>query len=197
MKIILSLLVSLGIAAGMYVIVIRETTKTLGGSPATATATVTVQMQLTNLAQAERMYFVQNNAYATLEQLSASGNFTLPNSDPNGYVYSVDVTPGGFTATAQHAPGAAQSAANFPVFSIDQTMSMHKGDAQAGGASQAAAAPPVANTAGSADPGAGAAANAAVNAASGATKSDEIPSFPTPLPTLPSNLAGAGAQPQN
>ena len=46
MKIILSLLVSLAVAAGMYVIVIHETTKTLGGSPASSTQFMRIMEQL-------------------------------------------------------------------------------------------------------------------------------------------------------
>ena len=54
-------------------------------------------MQLLQIAQAERTYYAQNNSYATIDQLASSGSLTLRSPDPDGYSYSADAAPGGFT----------------------------------------------------------------------------------------------------
>ena len=95
----ISILVSLGIAFGMYVFFLKRMSP--GGSPQHAMSTTTVETQLVHLAEAERIHYVQNNSYATLEQLAANGEFKMTNPDPNGYVYSVGSRRGEFPGNGQ------------------------------------------------------------------------------------------------
>ena len=124
MRVIISLIVTLGLASLMYVIFIR-TLSPNGASPQQVISTTGVEMQLVNLAQAERMYFVQNNSYASLDELSSSGTFTVPMPDHDGYNYSVDASATGFVATAKHAEIPGKNSADYPTLSIDQTMQVH------------------------------------------------------------------------
>jgi hypothetical protein len=122
MRIIISLLFTVAIGMGVYVMYMKSSVP--GGTPMTAVSTTTVKMQLLEIAQAERTYYVQNNSYATLDQLSSSGWLTMKTPDPTGYTYTVDATADGFTATARHpgAQGKDSDPKDFPPMSIDQTM---------------------------------------------------------------------------
>lgn len=95
-----------------------------GATPMGVISTTGVKMQLLNIAQAEKTYYVQNNGYATMDQLVSSGWFTPKNPDPNGYSYSIAVAsaPDGFTITATHPPGPNGTNVDYPTMSIDQSM---------------------------------------------------------------------------
>lgn len=88
-------MVSLALATGMYIVFIKKTSGA-NGSPKTMISTTTVQMQVLNIAQAERIYYVSNNTYGTLDDLASSDTFKLKDPDPSGYVYSVDASGSGF-----------------------------------------------------------------------------------------------------
>lgn len=121
-------MVSLILATGMYIVFIKKASGA-NGSPKTMISTTTVQMQVLNIAQAERIYYVQNNTYGTLDDLASSGTFKLKDPDPNGYVYSVDASAAGFKATAHHADVQGEkSDENYPVISVDQTMQVQRSD---------------------------------------------------------------------
>jgi Tfp pilus assembly protein PilE len=124
MRIIISLLLTVAIGMGTYVMYMKTAVSGTGGTPMSAVSTTTVKMQLLQIAQAERTYYVQNNSYATLDQLSSSGWLTMKTPDPTGYTYTVDATADGFTATARHpgAQGKDSDPKDFPPMSIDQTM---------------------------------------------------------------------------
>jgi hypothetical protein len=124
MRILISILLTLAIGMGTYVMYMKSSVSGSGGTPMSAISTTTVKMQLVQIAQAERTYYVQNSGYATLDQLSSSGWLTLKTPDPTGYTYTVDTAADGFTATASH-PGAAgkdSDPKDYPTMSIDQTM---------------------------------------------------------------------------
>jgi hypothetical protein len=125
MRVLISIVISLGIAMGMYLIFLRSTSGS-GGSPTVTISTTTVQMQLVNIAQAERIYYVQNNTYATLDELASSGTLKLKDPDPDGYIYSIDASAAGFKAIGKHADVSGAKPANYPVISIDQTMQVQR-----------------------------------------------------------------------
>jgi hypothetical protein len=126
MRVIISIVVSLAIASGLYIMFLKSAAS--GSSPKVVISTTTVQMQLVNIAEAEKMYFVQNSSYASLDELASSNTFKLKVPDPDGYEYSVDATGSGFKATARHADIKGARAENYPVISIDETMQVERSD---------------------------------------------------------------------
>jgi uncharacterized protein HemX len=117
MKGLIALLIALAIGFGIYYLYIRQVQTTGGGNNPTQAITSTgVKNDLNAIAQAERMYFSQNGSYATLDQLIESGALTTSKRQREGYTYSVEVSPSGFTVTARSSrPGS-------PAFAIDQSM---------------------------------------------------------------------------
>jgi hypothetical protein len=128
MRIVVSLLFTVAIVLGTYALYLKSSVSSTGGHPISAISTTHVEMQLLQIAQAERAYNAQNGSYATLEQLDSSGSLTLRTPDPDGYAYSVDASPAGFMATASHAGGNGGESADYPTLSIDQTMTVHAGN---------------------------------------------------------------------
>ena len=126
MRILISIVVTLGVATGMYVIYLRSVTSGSAGSPMVMVSTATVQVQLVNIAQAERIYFAQNSTYATIEDLTSSGTLKLDSPDRAGYAYSIDVSASSFQATAHHIDPPGAKAEKYPVLSIDQTMQVQR-----------------------------------------------------------------------
>ncbi len=117
MRALLSLLLALAIAFGIYYLYIRQVQTTGGGNNPTQAITSTgVKNDLNAIAQAERVYFSQNGSYATLDQLIESGALSTTARQRDAYTYSVDVSSTGFTVTARSSrPGS-------PAFAIDQSM---------------------------------------------------------------------------
>ena len=74
-------------------------------------------MDLAGIARAEANYFAQHGSYATLGELS-SGIFPI-RTDRKGYVYSIDLSPSGFTATAHCQPPPGQTCQSY---TVDQTL---------------------------------------------------------------------------
>jgi hypothetical protein len=98
-----------------------------------AISTTGVEMDLNNIAQAERMYFAQNGSYASLDQLLSSGTMNLSGTGRDGYTYSVDTSATGFVVTATHPDipaGAIQgsSAIHYPTITVDQSMQVRQSD---------------------------------------------------------------------
>jgi len=126
-----SILITLGLGLGIYVMYIRTAGGNMpGGNPTSAISTTSVKMQLLSMANAERTNYVQNNPYASIDELKSSGSFTPREPDPDGYSYDVTVAkdPDSFTITASHPPAPNGSTANFPSFSIDQSMTVAGGN---------------------------------------------------------------------
>ena len=134
MRIIVSLLVSLGLAFAMYLVYLKSASSAAGGGNATqAISTTAVQMQLLSIAQAERIYYTQNGSYATLDQLASDGVFKLNTNSRDGYAYSVQPSADGFVASATHPDdvppaGTLGSTIHYPTLSIDQSMQVHHTD---------------------------------------------------------------------
>src|SRR5277367_4539670 len=125
----LSLLVVLLISWGIYYVYLKQAAPAAGSTAVQAISTTAVEMDLVSIAQAERQYNAQNGSYAGLEQLSTTGTMNINSSGREGYSYSVDVTPEGFTATARHpdVPVPDNPAPlHYPAISVDQSMQVHQ-----------------------------------------------------------------------
>ena len=131
---LLSLVVVMGISMGIYYIYLKQASPTPGSTATQAISTTGVEMDLMSIAQAERMYYVQNGAYANLNDLVDKSTMNVNKDGRDGYTYAIDVTGDGFTATAHHddmpagAVNAAASAIHYPTLSIDQSMQVHQGN---------------------------------------------------------------------
>jgi hypothetical protein len=124
----LSLVLSLGIGLGVYYMYIKDATPAGGNRVATqAISTTGVEMDLNAIAQAERVYYAQNAAYGTLDQLSSSGALSMVRTGRDGYMYTVDASSSGFTVTATWSPATAdQASLHYPTLQVDQTNQIHE-----------------------------------------------------------------------
>ena len=91
-----------------------------------------VKNDLMAIAQAERIYFVQNGSYTDLSTLASSGTMNITRTSRDGYTYSVEPSETGFTVTATYtAPPPEMPAGvappHFPTITVDQTMQVHEG----------------------------------------------------------------------
>jgi hypothetical protein len=133
MKGLIGLMVVAAISVGAYVIFLKQAAPE-PGMVATQSISVTgVKNDLIAIAQAERMYYVQNGSYADLETLKNKGTMNIARTGRDGYTYSVDPNGTGFTATAQYTappPEMPKGVAppRFPTFTIDQNMEIREGD---------------------------------------------------------------------
>ena len=133
MKGLIGLLITAGVGLGIYMYSLKQAAPA-SNMVVTQNISVTgVKNDLVAIAQAERMYYVQNGSYADLPTLTSSGTMNLARTSRDGYTYSVDPAGNSFTATATYtAPPAPNPAGvtppHFPTFTIDQTMEVHQGD---------------------------------------------------------------------
>ncbi len=130
MKSVLSLVIVLAIVLGGYYFYLqRAQVAGFGTNPTQAISLTGVQNDLLAIAQAERIYFTQNSAYASLSELTSSGALSFPHTGRDGYTYFVETSPGGFTVTAryQSRPGEPPGPRR-PTVSVDQTMQVRQTD---------------------------------------------------------------------
>lgn len=131
MRSLIGIVLAAGIALGAYYFYLKQAAPAPGQVATQAISTTGVEMDLTAIAQAERMYQAQNGSYATLDQLLSSGTMNLARTSRDGYTYTVDTSPTGFTITASHPEVPAPSGVtppHYPVISIDQTMQIQQGN---------------------------------------------------------------------
>jgi hypothetical protein len=128
MKSIVSLVVTLGIGLGIYYIFLKQAAPTGTNAPITSVINTTgVEMDLTSIAQAERMYNTQNGSYATFDQLVEAGDITMSKPGRENYTYTVDAGGTCFTVTAKWtAPPGTPANVHYPTMTIDQTMELHR-----------------------------------------------------------------------
>jgi hypothetical protein len=113
------------IALGGYYYFLKRAAPAPGMVATQAISTTGVEMDLTSIAQAERMYFVQNGSYGDMDQLTSSGTMNLTRTSRDGYTYSIETGQNGFTVTARHPEVPASGGftpPHYPVISVDQTM---------------------------------------------------------------------------
>jgi len=117
------------IAIGAYYYFLKRAAPAPGMVATQAISTTGVKMDLNSIAQAERMYFAQNGSYAGMDQLTSSGTMNLARTSRDGYTYSIQTEPDGFTVTARHAdlpPSPGVTPPHFPVISVNQNMEFHE-----------------------------------------------------------------------
>jgi hypothetical protein len=133
MKGMIGLLITAAIGVGGYLFFLKQASPGPGMVATQAISLTGVQNDLVAIAQAERMYFVQNSSYTDLSTLASSGVMNITRTSRDGYTYTVEASDNGFTVTARHtAPLPAMPAGavppRFPTLSIDQTMEIHQSD---------------------------------------------------------------------
>jgi hypothetical protein len=107
------------VVAGYWYFATRMQSGASKGNPAQVISSVGVQSDLLSIGEAERVYWAQHGAYASLDDLYSSGVLAAKKSGRDGYTYSVEATGSGFTATARCDATAAPGCQSFQV---DQTM---------------------------------------------------------------------------
>jgi hypothetical protein len=130
---LISILVTAVLGAGMYLYFLKQAAPAPGMVATQAISLTGVKNDLIAIAQAERMYSVQNGSYTDLATLASSGTMNITRTSRDGYTYSVDPSTTGFTVTARYtAPPLEMPAGvappHFPTFTVDQTMEVHQGD---------------------------------------------------------------------
>ena len=133
MKGLIGLLAVAAIGLGIYMYSLKQMAPGTGMVAAQNISVVGVKNDLVAIAQAERMYYVQNGSYADLPTLSSSGAMNITRTSRDGYTYSAVPSGSTFTVTATYTPPPVENPAgvtppHFPTFSIDQTMEVHQGD---------------------------------------------------------------------
>ena len=101
---LVSLVVALAIGFVVYRMYLSQTLpkEEGGGSPIQAINATGVKNDLIAIAQAERTYFAGHGSYASLTELTSSGAMAMSRSGRDGYTYSVETQPDGFTVTARY-----------------------------------------------------------------------------------------------
>jgi Tfp pilus assembly protein PilE len=130
---LISLLLTAVIGVGAYLYFLKQAAPAPGMVATQAVSLTGVKTDLVAIAQAERMYYVQNGSYADLPTLTSTGTMNLTRTSRDGYTYSVEPSGNSFTATATYtAPPVplpkGATPPHFPTLSIDQTMEIHQGD---------------------------------------------------------------------
>jgi hypothetical protein len=90
------------LAIGMYIYSVQVKTLTPGGGSRNPEETVTVvgvKNDLIGIANAERVYQASQGKYASLDDLIAGNYITIRGERPP-YIYDVELSSGGFRATA-------------------------------------------------------------------------------------------------
>lgn len=132
MRALVGLVAIAAILLGVYYFYLKRLPAGDGGTPATQSISLTgVQGDLLSIAQAERMYIVQNSSCGSLDELVSSGTLSVARPGRDGYTYSVDCSGGGgnFTIAARHTPIPADAPAlHYPTMVIDQTLQVRQLD---------------------------------------------------------------------
>jgi hypothetical protein len=135
MRSVVSLLVVAIIALGGYSFYLKNASPAAGSGQIVtqAISTTGVEMDLNAIAQAQRLYFAQNGSYASLDQLVSSGTMNIAAGGRDGYTYSVETHPRGFSVTATHPDIPADviqgsAAIHYPTISVDETMQIRSSD---------------------------------------------------------------------
>jgi Tfp pilus assembly protein PilE len=133
MKGLVSLLAVAAIGLGIYMYSLKQMAPAPGMVVTQNISIVGVKNDLVAIAQAERMYYTQNGSYADLPTLSSTGTMNIARTNRDGYEYSAQASPNGFTVTATYtAPPVPNPAGvtppHFPTYTVDQTMEVHEGN---------------------------------------------------------------------
>ncbi|HWF14247.1 MAG TPA: type IV pilin protein [Candidatus Acidoferrales bacterium] len=130
---VLGLLITAAVGMGIYSYTLKQAAPAPGMTVTQNISLTGVKMDLTSIAQAERLYFTQNGSYTDLETLSSSGTMNITRTNRDGYAYSAQASGDSFTVTATYtAPPVSNPTGvtppHFPTFTIDQSMEVHQID---------------------------------------------------------------------
>ncbi|MGH9678452.1 MAG: type IV pilin protein [Candidatus Acidiferrales bacterium] len=133
MKGLIGILVIAALGMGIYMYTLKQAAPGPGMAATQAIDVTGVQMDLMSIAQAERMYYAQNGAYADLNTLATNGTMNITRTSRGGYTYSVETTDNGFVATARYTAPPVEmpkgvAPPRWPTISVDQTMQVHQSD---------------------------------------------------------------------
>src|SRR5438445_2215351 len=124
---LITLVVVAGIVMYLYM---RSTVAVSPGADGTAAPQSTIELagvknDLTAIAQAERRYWVTNSKYASIDDLRANGDISMPKNSRGPYEYSADYSDNNFRITATYngppTPGVPHT------FTIDESMNLREG----------------------------------------------------------------------
>jgi hypothetical protein len=90
-------LITAGMLITYYSRSVRENT---GGNPRAAVDIAGVRNDLVNLANAERRYFAREGKYASIDELRAAGDISMPSNNRGPYLYTADISENSFRITA-------------------------------------------------------------------------------------------------
>src|SRR5665213_1430129 len=121
---LIGILLTAVIGVGLYLYFLKQAVPAPGMVATQAITLTGVQNDLVAIAQAERMYYVQNGSYTDLATLASTGTMNIARTSRDGYAYAVEPGENGFTATARYtAPPLDMpkgvTPAHFPTISID------------------------------------------------------------------------------
>lgn len=127
MKIFVSLLVTTGFLFGIYILYLKRIPTVAEGTVATQAISLTgVQMDLLQIAKAERSSIGVEGHCMNMDELLASGSMSMTRPERDGYAYTVDCSGTDFTVIARHPPAPAGAGLRYPTMAIDQSMQVHE-----------------------------------------------------------------------
>jgi hypothetical protein len=123
MRILLSIFLTAAVGLGTYYAFLKHGGAGGAGSlPTEAITTTHIQMDLSEIAQAERLYFAQAGSYGSMDQLVSTGAMAKAKTGSDGYTYTIDIPTTGFLVTAKWTPStAAKASLHYPVYIVDDT----------------------------------------------------------------------------
>ena len=133
MRGLIGLLVTAAIGMAIYMYALQKASPGPGMVATQSISLTGVKNDLVAIAQAERMYYVQNGSYTDLSTLASSGTMNIMRTSRDGYTYSVQTLSNGFTVTARYTAPPVElpkgvTPPHFPTLSIDQGMEIHQED---------------------------------------------------------------------
>src|SRR5579864_140739 len=103
MKLLVSLLVTASFLFGIYILYLKRMPTVAEGTVATQAISLTgVQMDLLQIAKAERSSIGTEGHCMNMEELLASGSMSMTRPERDGYTYTVECSGSDFTVTARH-----------------------------------------------------------------------------------------------
>src|SRR3970282_1341918 len=103
MRALISFVIALVIAFGIYRLYLTRVQPEGHGTAPTQAITITgVQNDLLAIAKAELIYFAEHGSYASIEDLISRGTLFMAKPGRDGYTYSLETAANSFTVTARH-----------------------------------------------------------------------------------------------
>jgi hypothetical protein len=133
MKSLISLMIMASLSLGIYMYFLKQAAPGPGMVVTQQIDLTGVQNDLVAIAQAERMYYVQNGNYVDLQTLATTGTMNIARTSRGGYTYTVEPQGENFTVTATYTAPPIEvpkgvTPPHWPTMTIDQTMEVHQVD---------------------------------------------------------------------